>query len=127
MMSWGRRTAVNFQRSEGQHRAAAPYDFRLPVRAYPVEVCALATDIAGNASSECVSFAHPAPGACVNNTDCGAGKYCAKQPGDCAGVGACTLRPVSCPDVEDPVCGCSGTVYGNACIAARSGVNVGAC
>jgi len=68
-------------------------------------------------SGECVTT-------CTNNSVCTVGDYCAKSEGDCGGMGYCSPMPSACPDVWDPVCGCDGTTYGNACEAARSGVNV---
>lgn len=67
---------------------------------------------------------------CTANKQCGAKDYCAKAAGDCAGKGACKVKPEICPDVFKPVCGCNGRTYSNECYAARAGVNVkaeGAC
>ena len=52
------------------------------------------------------------------------GLYCEKRTGDCDGIGHCVERPRACPLVWDPVCGCDGRTYGNACVAAHHGVNV---
>ena len=61
---------------------------------------------------------------CTNNGDCEAGDYCSKAAGNCDGLGACSPRPEVCPDVWDPVCGCDGFTYSNACDAAAAGVNI---
>ncbi|GAB4282800.1 MAG: hypothetical protein Kow0092_37780 [Deferrisomatales bacterium] len=62
--------------------------------------------------------------ACRGNADCPADDYCAKEPGDCRGVGECADRPRVCPDLWDPVCGCDGETYPNACEAAAAGASV---
>jgi len=59
---------------------------------------------------------------------CGPSEYCAYQPGEyCGGADAssvCTPRPEVCDTLYDPVCGCDGSTYGNACEAAMKGTGV---
>lgn len=71
------------------------------------------------------------PDGCLDNRDCeGAASFCVKADGECGDTGACGERPENCLAVVEPVCGCDGQTYNNACEAQRQGANVrseGAC
>jgi hypothetical protein len=54
---------------------------------------------------------------------CAGGLYC-MYPTHCGGEGACTSIPDACTDEIDPVCGCDGVTYSNACEAAAAGQSV---
>lgn len=65
---------------------------------------------------------------CSSNTDCAPPQYCAGE--GCGSAGHCLTKPVDCPAVDDPRCGCDGMTYDNACLASAAGARVegqGAC
>lgn len=62
---------------------------------------------------------------CTKNAECkGKNQFCSKPAGQCGGRGLCATQPELCPEIFDPVCGCDGKVYPNACYAAKAGVSV---
>lgn len=61
---------------------------------------------------------------------CEAGYFCDFPPdmicGNADGQGTCVKKPEACTANLDPVCGCDGMTYGNACAANAAGVSVAA-
>lgn len=68
----------------------------------------------------------PQPSVCRDDADCREGAYCRKREGLCEAEGRCAPRPEVCPFYLDPVCGCDGETYDNACKAAGAGVSLAA-
>jgi len=60
---------------------------------------------------------------CSEDEECGEDGYC-HFPDCVAETGVCMPRPYNCPWLWDPVCGCDGQTYANACIAALYGVRL---
>jgi hypothetical protein len=60
--------------------------------------------------------------------DCDEGLFCQHQPGAMCGAadapGECVAIPDVCTDIFDPVCGCDGQTYSNACEAAANQVGI---
>ncbi len=66
---------------------------------------------------------------CTGNAGCPAQQFCSME--NCTDeFGTCQDVPQTCPEVYQPVCGCDGQTFTNACYAASAGVSVdyeGAC
>jgi len=69
-----------------------------------------------------------------DSPQCDVGLFCQHQAGALCGAadapGECVIIPTACRDILDPVCGCDGQTYGNACEAATALVGIfelGAC
>lgn len=61
--------------------------------------------------------------------NCNTGEYCYLKEGVCndkSGIhsGYCQIKPDMCAEIYEPVCGCDGNDYGNACKASSAGVSV---
>jgi Kazal-type serine protease inhibitor-like protein len=62
-----------------------------------------------------------------HNLECAAGQFCAtskksKRCPDSETKGVCRYMPDVCTQIEEPVCGCDGQTYGNACQADMTGI-----
>lgn len=63
----------------------------------------------------------------VGGFECAQGEYCEYRVGTCGKgdqPGECRPRPELCTMEFEPVCGCDGATYSNACAAAAAGVSV---
>jgi hypothetical protein len=79
------------------------------------------------ASGECEPTGENACGGLLGLA-CAEGEFCDYPPdafcGAADATGLCTAIPEACEDVHDPVCGCDGTTYANACEANGAGISV---
>ena len=99
-----------------------------------VPVCGTDGETYGNAcAAGCADVEVEHEGACEapcdHNGECGTGRFCQRDE-SCGGGGTCVDQPQVCADIYQPVCGCDGKTYGNACEAHAAGISFateGAC
>jgi hypothetical protein len=78
----------------------------------------------GGSGADCGGF---------SGAQCSADEFCDFARNSCGAsdeTGTCRTRPVSCPDLFAPTCGCDGQVHGNSCDANAVGTDtsdIGSC
>lgn len=82
------------------------------------------TCFAAMAGTRVESLGECPPDNCRSNDDCEDGFFCNFPGRSCKGRGSCEPRPEVCIQIFDPVCGCDGETYGNACEAHAAGVSI---
>lgn len=63
----------------------------------------------------------------LGGAPCATDEWCDFSRDDCGatdGTGTCKPRPISCPDLFAPACGCDGVVHSNACDGQAVGSDV---
>lgn len=64
----------------------------------------------------------------AGSPDCGETTFCLFEPDSGCGQrgtpGVCSPRPAQCAEVFQPVCGCDGRSYDNACVAYAAGISI---
>lgn len=89
---------------------------------------AAAAGVSVVSQGECGGNTGPAVCGGLLGLGCGDDEFCSFPPealcGAADATGFCASRPEACTFQFDPVCGCDGQTYGNACSAANAGVSV---
>ena len=67
----------------------------------------------------------PTKACTIGKGECGTKMFCkATTVGACTGSGICTVKPAVCAPQSAKVCACGDKIYDNACLAAKTGINV---